>query len=109
VPAEGFLGKKFSRRLWRTTPRTVRLTRGGRAAGVGPYLGAAVARLFEEADAALGPLEFDANRWVFVVRSVLLLTPLLLIPRLSRECGGKLGEALRRLSIHARGLKAFGR
>jgi MFS family permease len=79
------------------------------AAGVGPYLGAAVARLFEGADATLGPLEFDSNRWVFVVRSVLLLTPLLLIPRLSRECGGKVGEALRRLSIHARGLKAFGR
>jgi MFS family permease len=66
--------------------------------GVGPFLGTWVARVFAGVDVQWGAITLDVNRWVFVVRFVLMLIPLCLVPRLSREHGGHVGEALQRLS-----------
>lgn len=68
------------------------------AIGMGPFLGTAVARAFAGVEGQWGPLVVDANRWVFVCRFLLLLGPLWLINRLSREHGGHVGEALQRLT-----------
>ncbi len=68
------------------------------AVGVGPFLGALVARSFAGVMEQWGPLSLDPNRCVFLGRFLLMLTPVLLIRRLSREHGGHMGEALQRLS-----------
>lgn len=64
------------------------------AAGVGPFLGAAIANLLAGASGHWGPIFLDGNRWVFVIRTLVLLAPLILIRRLSREHGGHVGESL---------------
>ncbi len=68
------------------------------AAGVGPFLGAAIARSLGGFEGHWGVFFLDGNRWVFLVRIFLLLTPLLVINRLSREHGGHVGESLQELS-----------
>lgn len=62
------------------------------ASGVGPFLGATVASC--GTDWAWGHLVLDANRWVFVARFLILLVPVWMVTRLSREHGGRVGEAL---------------
>lgn len=68
------------------------------AVGVGPFLGAAIARGLGGFEGHWGVFVLDGNRWVFLVRTVLFLAPLLLISRLSREHGGNVGESLQQLS-----------
>jgi MFS family permease len=68
------------------------------AIGGGPFLGALVARCFAGVDGQWGFLAVDANRWVFVFRFFLMLAPLWFVTKLSREHGGRVGEALQRLT-----------
>jgi MFS family permease len=68
------------------------------AVGLGPFLGTLVAGLFSGMDAHWGALTLDSNRWVFIMRFLLLLLPLGIVVKLSREHGGYVGEALQRLS-----------
>jgi len=68
------------------------------AAGVAPFLGAALARALGHCEWHRGMVWLDANRWVFLARSVLLLAPLLAVDRLSRRHGGHVGETLQQLS-----------
>ena len=68
------------------------------AAGVGPFVGAAIARYLGGFEGHCGLFFLDGNRWVFLVRVVLLLAPLVLVNRLSREHGGHVSESLQQLS-----------
>jgi MFS family permease len=68
------------------------------AAGVGPFLGAAITQLLGGFEGHWGLLFLDGNRWVFLFRTGLFLLPLLLVRRLSREHGGNVGESLQQLS-----------
>jgi MFS family permease len=68
------------------------------AIGVGPFLGALVARSFAGACGQWGAVTLDASRWVFVWRFLLMLAPLWIVSRLPREHGGHVGEAIQRLS-----------
>jgi MFS family permease len=78
------------------------------AAGAGPFLGTAItAALAGTADWHAGPLTLDANRWVFVCRCLLMLAALAVVPGLSREHGGRVGEALQRISSEVLNLIPF--
>lgn len=68
------------------------------AVGAGPFLGAAIAHHLGGFAGHWGILVLDGNRWVFLLRALLFLAPLLLVRRLSREHGGHVGEALQQLS-----------
>lgn len=68
------------------------------AIGVGPFLGALVAKGFAGLEGQWGMVVVDANRWVFVFRFFLMLVPLWFVTKLSREHGGHVGEALQRLT-----------
>ncbi len=68
------------------------------AAGVGPFLGTWVARLFAGLNFSLGALTLDANRAVFLCRFLLMLASAWFITRLSREHGGRVGETLQRFT-----------
>lgn len=68
------------------------------AAGTGPFLGALAAAAFSNVHAHGEIASLDPNRCVFVCRCLLMLVPVMLVPRLSREHGGHVGEALQRLA-----------
>jgi MFS family permease len=68
------------------------------AVGVGPFLGTLAARSFAGVQGQWGAVTLDANRWVFLCRFLLMLAPIWVISRLSREHGGHVGEAPQRLS-----------
>ena len=68
------------------------------AVGVGPFLGALVAKLFGGLHGHWGAMTLDANRWVFLWRFLLMLPPVWVVTKLSREHGGHVGEALQRLT-----------
>ena len=68
------------------------------AVGVGPFLGALVAQRFAGVHGQWGGVTLDATRWVFLFRFLLMLAPIWVVTRLSREHGGHVGEALQRLS-----------
>lgn len=68
------------------------------AAGVAPFLGALIARHLQAFNGHWGPLTLDGNRWVFLLRALLMIAPLLVVRRLSREHGGHVGESLQQLS-----------
>ena len=64
------------------------------AAGVGPFLGAMIANQLAGISGHWGLIVLDGSRWVFLIRTLALLAPLLLIRRLSREHGGHVSESL---------------
>lgn len=69
------------------------------SAGAAPFLGTAISTgLGRVADWHSGMITLDANRWVFICRCVLMLGALGVVPFLSREHGGRVGEALQRIS-----------
>jgi MFS family permease len=74
------------------------------AVGLAPLLGAGVAGLLGGIAGTWGPFTLDANRWVFLVRILLLLLPLLVLDKLSRRHGGHVGESLQRLGAGLVGL-----
>ena len=74
------------------------------AAGAGPFVGTLIARALADAGGQWGMVTLDANRWVFLFRFGLMLLPLAMVSRLSREHGGHVGEALQRLSAGLLGM-----
>ena len=68
------------------------------AAGVGPFVGACIVHHLGGVTGHWGPLTLDGSRWVFLLRGVLLIAPLVLVRHLSREHGGHVGESLQQLS-----------